>query len=193
LKSRKRKQLRKERRRALESVDSIDWVYGGEIDDGDLRLLDLFYRQTVWAHGGFDYLRPGFFELIARAMPETMLFARARRRGETVAGALFFETEGALYGRYWGTAKELDFLHFEVAYYAGIERCIERGLELFEAGAQGEHKLLRGFEPCLTHSAHEMSQPAFDSAIRRFIELERDQIVSRMHGLSEHLPYRDDS
>lgn len=190
LKSRKRKQLRKERTRALEVIDSVDWVYGGELSAEDLEAIDRFYRHTVWAHGGLDYLRPGFFALLAQAMPEEMLFARARRRGETVAGALFFESASALYGRYWGAAEDLDFLHFEVAYYAGIERCIRRKVPLFEAGAQGEHKLLRGFEPSPTYSCHQMLHSEFDAAIRRFLRIERRQVEERMEAYAEYLPFR---
>lgn len=191
LKSRKRKQIRKERERALAAVDSIEFVAAKDFDEADLSALDRFYRMTVHEHGGFDYLRPGFFEKAAKHLPETMYFARAKQAGKIIAGALFFETDEALYGRYWGADQHCEFLHFEVAYYAGIERCIQRDLRLFEAGAQGEHKLLRGFEPALTHSAHLMADPKFDSAIRGFLRQEEAGVQHRMRELSEFGPYRE--
>ena len=193
LKSRKRKQIRKERSRAQAAIDSIEFVSGGEMQEEDLAALDRFYRKTVAEHGGFDYLRPGFFELAAQRLPDTMLFARARKDDRVVAGAVFFETGAALYGRYWGADEHLEFLHFELAYYAAIERCIERGLKLFEAGAQGQHKLLRGFEPTLTHSCHLMADRGFDRAIRGFIEQEKLAVEDRMQALASCGPFRSGS
>jgi predicted N-acyltransferase len=190
LKSRKRKQIRKERRRAQEAIDRIEFVPAREMQSEDFSALDRFYRKTVAEHHGFDYLRPGFFEAAAKRLPEIMHFARASKGGRVVAGAVFFETEAALYGRYWGCDEELDFLHFEVAYYAAIERCIERGIGLFEAGAQGQHKLMRGFEPTMTHSCHLMADPKFDAAIRGFVEQERAEVVGRMEYLAGHGPFR---
>lgn len=192
LKSRKRKQIRKERERALAAVDSIEFVAAKDFDDADFLAIDRFYRSTVHEHGGFDYLRPGFFRKAAEYLPETMYFARAKQGGKVIAGALFFETDEALYGRYWGADQHCEFLHFEVAYYAGIERCIQRGLRLFEAGAQGEHKLLRGFEPALTHSAHLMANPRFDSAIRGFLREEKAGVEHRMGELAGFGPYKEE-
>lgn len=192
LKSRKRKQLRKERRRALEAVDGVDFVPGGDLSAGDIERLDRFYRNTTFAHGGMDYLRPGFFHALVEHLPERTLFARARRGSSTIAGALYLETEHGLYGRYWGCSSQAEFLHFEVAYYAGIERCIERGIPLFEAGAQGEHKLLRGFVPNETYSAHWIREPRLREAI--FMHLEQDALETRnrMKRLAEYGPYRNE-
>ncbi len=190
LKSRKRKQIRKERRRAQEAIDSLEFVPGNELRDEDFAALDRFYRKTVHEHGGYDYLRPGFFEAVARSMPQSMLFARASIGGKVVAGALFFEGQHSLYGRYWGGDADCEFLHFEVAYYAAIERCIERGHTRFEAGAQGQHKLVRGFEPQLTHSVHRIVDERFARAIDGFLMQEEQGVAQRMAELAASGPYR---
>jgi predicted N-acyltransferase len=190
LASRKRKQIRKERRRALESVDCLEFVPGSEWSDHDVDVLDRFYRSTVNRHYGQDYLQPGFFHQLRRWLPERVQFARARQGAEIVAGALYFETDQALYGRYWGCARQIEFLHFETAYYAGIERCIQRGLPLFEAGAQGEHKLLRGFAPAPTYSSHSIRHPALRDAVKRFLEEEANALPSYMKELQQFTPYK---
>jgi len=192
LKSRKRKQIRKERRRAQEAIDSLEFVPAREMRDEDFAALDTFYRKTVAEHGGFDYLRPGFFEAAATYMPDSMLFARVTIGGRVAAGAVFFEGKDSLFGRYWGGDAECEFLHFEVAYYAAIERCIERGIQLFEAGAQGEHKLMRGFEPALTHSVHLFSDPRFARAIDGFLLQEAQGVSQNMAQLATCGPYRTD-
>jgi predicted N-acyltransferase len=190
LTSRKRKQIRKERRRALAEIDELEFVAGGDLTKGDLAAMDRLYRNNVWAHGGMDYLHKGFFHRLAEYSPDRLLFARARRGARTVAGGIYLETEHGLYGRYWGCSEQIEFLHFEVAYYAGIERCIERGTPLFEAGAQGEHKLVRGFEPSRTYSCHFLCLPQLDEAIRGFLREEAPEVENRMAGLSEYGPYK---
>ena len=193
LKSRKRKQLKKERQRAKTAIDELRWVSGGEMTKAELDDLDEFYRHTTSEHGGRDYLRPGFFHKLAETMPDTMRVALVTSGGKRIAGALFLETARALYGRYWGATAHVDLLHFETAYYAGIERCIERKLPLFEAGAQGEHKLLRGFEPALCHSAHWIRHPGLAAAIDDFTAHERAGIAQEIEGLARYGPYRDDA
>ncbi|MEM9493433.1 MAG: GNAT family N-acetyltransferase, partial [Myxococcota bacterium] len=192
LTSRKRKQLRKERRRALEPLDGpIEFIPGSELDDRQLAAMDRYYRTTVFAHGGMDYLQPGFFRHLVATDPEPVLFAQAQRGGQLIAGAFFMETDQGLYGRYWGCDEEIEFLHFETAYYSGIARCIERGIPLFEAGAQGEHKLLRGFVPSYTHSCHWMRHPGLHQAVcGEYLEHERRDITRRMAMLAEHGPYK---
>jgi uncharacterized protein len=190
LTSRKRKQVRKERRRAREAIDAVELIAGPELGPRDVAAMDRAYRSNVHAHGGFDYLRPGFFERLARRAPERLLWARAVRGGRTIAGAIYLETERALYGRYWGSDEEVEFLHFELAYYTGIERAIARGLPLFEAGAQGEHKLLRGFEPSPTHSAHWFRDPRLAGAVRGFLAEEARQVAAIMAELAGYGPYR---
>ncbi|HEY8378184.1 MAG TPA: peptidogalycan biosysnthesis protein [Nannocystis sp.] len=188
--SRRRKQLRKERARARAGFDTLEWVPGPELGPDDLAAVDRYYRATVRAYGGIDYLRPGFFEHVQKLMPETMLWARIRRGGRTIAGTLYFETPSALYGRYWGADEAVPFLHFEAAYYAPIERCIARGTPRFEAGAQGEHKLLRGFSPSRTYSSHWFRHPALASAVGRFLAHEAIVAEEQMRELEDYLPYR---
>jgi predicted N-acyltransferase len=114
------------------------------------------------------------------------------KTGKRVAGAVFLETPRALYGRYWGCDASIELLHFETAYYAGIDRAIARGLPLFEAGAQGEHKLLRGFEPSRTHSAHWLRHPGLAAAIGDYLEREAVGIAGELAELAKYGPYRDD-
>jgi predicted N-acyltransferase len=184
--ARKRKQIRRERRRAIEAAGPVEFIEGGDLDEATLDQMDRFYRDNVQAHGGFDYLRPGFFHRLAELAPEYLRYARAGDLG----GAIFLETDEALYGRYWGCSEFVEFLHFEVAYYAGIERCIERGTPLFEAGAQGGHKLLRGFEPSLTNSCHFFRDPRFDAAIRNYLVQEAAEVAGEMLRLAEIGPYK---
>ena len=190
LKSRKRKQLRKERARARAAIDHLAWLPGGELSPEQLDDLDRFYRNTTDQHGGRDYLRPGFFHALARHLPEAMRMVEVVAGGRRVAGALFLETDGALYGRYWGADVHVDLLHFETAYYAGIERAISRGLPLFEAGAQGEHKLLRGFDPAPTYSAHWIRHPGLAEAIEDYTRREAVAVAAELAELARFGPYR---
>ncbi|RMH43220.1 MAG: GNAT family N-acetyltransferase [Deltaproteobacteria bacterium] len=192
LSSRKRKQFRKERRRAAEAVDAIDWVAGGALTDADVAAMDALYRRNVARHWGQAYLRPGFFDRLRAYLPHRVQFVRARRGARTIAGAIYLETERALYGRYWGSTVDVDCLHFELAAYQGIERCIARRIPLFEAGAQGEHKLLRGFAPSPTFSAHWLRHPELDRAVRAFIAREAQEVAAQMRAYATYLPYRRD-
>ncbi len=193
LASRKRKQIRKERRRALAEVDGpVEFVPARDWRRRDIARLEGFYRRTCHMHGNEGYLTPEFFALLPEAMPTEARFAQVRNAGETVAGALYFQTEHALYGRYWGCRTEIPFLHFEVAYYAGIEHCIREGLPLFEAGAQGEHKLLRGFLPAKTHSNHWMRHPGLRDGVERFLRGEARELSGYMEQLARFSPYRKD-
>src|SRR5689334_2772058 len=190
LKSRKRKQLRKERERARAAIERLTWVPGSELDEPRLDDLDRFYRNTTDQHGGRDYLRPGFFHALAQHLPDAMRMVEVIAAGKRVAGALFLETDGALYGRYWGAELHVDLLHFETAYYAGIERAIARKLPLFEAGAQGEHKLLRGFDPAPTYSAHWIRHPGLSAAIEDFTRRESAALAAQIAELASFGPYR---
>ncbi|WP_258182694.1 GNAT family N-acetyltransferase [Enhygromyxa salina] len=192
LTSRKRKQIRKERRRARAAIDGVRFVPGPELDATQRAALDRFYRRTTNLYGGRQYLRPGFFEALLELAPERVRFLEATRASDLIAGALFFETEHGLYGRYWGCDEEIEFLHFEAAYYAGVERCIERGLPLFEAGAQGEHKLLRGFLPAACHSAHWLRHPGLDRGVREFLREEAVAVAHHIDQLEGYGPYRSE-
>jgi hypothetical protein len=194
LKSRKRKQLRKERERARAAVERITWVTGKELDQARLDDLDRFYRNTTDQHGGRDYLRPGFFHELAKRMPDELAMVEViANGGKRVAGAVFLETPHALYGRYWGADVSVDLLHFETAYYAGIERAIDRKLPLFEAGAQGEHKLLRGFAPSKTYSAHWIRHAGLAAAIDDFTSREAAALELELAEIAKYGPYRDGS
>ncbi len=193
LKSRKRKQLRKERARARAAIDKLEWRAGGELSQAELDDLDRFYRVTTDNHGGRDYLRPGFFHRLAQTLPEAMRVVEVTKDGRRIAGALFLESDQALYGRYWGADTQVDLLHFETAYYAGIERAIEKRLPLFEAGAQGEHKLLRGFEPSPTYSAHWIRHPGLAAAIEEHTRREAIAVTQELAELAKFGPYRDAS
>jgi predicted N-acyltransferase len=191
LKSRKRKQLRKERERARVAIERLSWVTGAELDEDQLDDLDRFYRNTTDQHGGRDYLRPGFFHALARYLPEAMRMVEVIAGKRRIAGALFLETDRALYGRYWGANVHVDLLHFETAYYAGIERAIERKLPLFEAGAQGEHKLLRGFDPMPTYSAHWIRHPGMAAAVEEYTRREALAVAEEIAQMARFGPYRN--
>jgi hypothetical protein len=193
LTSRKRKQVRKERARAQAAVDAITFVPGPEIRPPQLAALQRFYTNTCNMYGGRAYLRPGFFAELLALAPERVRFLEVVRAEKPIAGALFFETAQALYGRYWGCDENIEFLHFEAAYYAGIERSIALGLPLFEAGAQGEHKLLRGFEPALCHSAHWLRHPGLDRGVREFLREEALAVAQHLRELETYGPYRNPS
>jgi hypothetical protein len=193
LKSRKRKQLRKERQKARATIEGLSWLTGGELTTANLDELDRFYRNTTDNHGGRDYLRPGFFHRLAETLPGPLRMARVTAGGQAIAGAFFLETDGALYGRYWGADAATPLLHFETAYYAGIERAIAGGLPLFEAGAQGEHKLLRGFLPCPTYSAHWLRHPGLSAAIDDFCAREAGGVAHTMAELAAAGPFRKGS
>jgi len=192
LSSRKRKQIRKERARAQAAVDRIRFVPGDELEPAQIAALDRFYRRTTDLYGGSQYLRPGFFEALVEQLPERVRFLEVERGGRAIAGALFLETEQALYGRYWGCTEDVEFLHFEASYYAGIERCIARGIPLFEAGAQGEHKLVRGFMPVICHSSHWLRHPGLDRGVREFLREERRAVAHHVQQLAAYGPYRRD-
>jgi uncharacterized protein len=155
--------------------------------------MDRFYRITTANHGGRDYLREGFFHLLAAHLPDAMRVVEVIKSGRRIASALFLETDAALYGRYWGADTHVDLLHFETAYYAGIERAIERKIPLFEAGAQGEHKLLRGFEPSPTYSAHWIRHEGLAAAVEDYTRREAQAMDVELAEMAKFGPYRSDN
>ena len=191
LRSRKRKQIIKERRRAAAAFSSLEFVDGPDMSPDDLRALDRFYRGTVRDRGGIAYLEPGFFETLRGLAPDRLRFCRVLDpQGSLFAGALYLETAGGLYGRYWGCDVRRPFLHFEAAYYAGIERCIARGIPRFEAGAQGEHKLLRGFLPVKTHSCQWFAHSGLSHAVSAALREEEIATSHRMNKLADLGPFK---
>ena len=149
-----------------------------------------FYISTIENKNSFDYLNEAFFDLIFSSMKDNTLYVEAEKDGTPVAGSLFFYDEEKIYGRYWGSTQYIENLHFELCYYQGIEFCIEKNLKVFEAGAQGEHKIPRGFRPVRTFSAHKLKHPGFQRAISEFITQEKTQIQVAIEKLSALLPFR---
>jgi predicted N-acyltransferase len=189
--SRNRKEVRAERRRAAAHGLRFRVATGAELDDGDWAALHRFYVTNVRRHHGIAYLRPAFFELARETLPHRLVATLAYRGDEPVAGTVNFEKGRHLYGRYWGCLADYEMLHFELCYYQLIERAIARRCTLFEAGAQGEHKLKRGLAPAFTHSAHFIGHPALRGAIASFVEREALAVEEGLREYAEHTPFRD--
>jgi predicted N-acyltransferase len=188
----RRRQIARERRQIGSCGLVIERLSGASLTREDADAMYRFYLATYNRKWGSPYLTGPFFREVFRTMGDRILLVIARdgltRR--PLAGALFFFKGSSLYGRYWGTSERLRNLHFELCYYQGIEFAIERRLELFEAGAQGEHKLARGFLPSLTYSAHEIRHPAFRRAIEQYIAEEKEMIAEDMAAYARHDPYK---
>jgi len=189
LSSRKRKTIRRERSGGCEGLE-ISALRGDAIGPGEWDAMWAFYQDTGARKWGRPYLTRAFFDRIAATMGDSLLLFIARRDGAPVAGALNVIGKDALYGRYWGCVEEVPFLHFELSYYRAIEWAIDHGLKSVQAGAQGEHKIARGYEPVITRSAHFIPNPSFRSAVADFLERERAAVQSEMGWLAEALPYR---
>ncbi len=189
--SRKRKSLKRERRRVEEQGIELNTLEGDEISERDWDEFYRFYQMTYAkrsGHGG--YLNRAFFSQLGDRLPEHCVMVRASLDGEAVAGSLCLRSSDTLYGRYWGCVRELDCLHFEACYYQGIDYCIRKGLKRFDPGAQGEHKIQRGFTPIATVSAHWMADPAFAQAIDDFTRREEDHIDAYIREASNYLPFK---
>jgi predicted N-acyltransferase len=186
----KRKKARRERRRVAEAGVDLRTLQGAEIDGALWRTIFGFSERTFLRHGNAHYLSPEFLERVARLLPDTIVVVLAERAATPIAAAIFFHGGGRLYGRYWGAAEHVDCLHFEACYYQGIDYCIANGIEAFDPGTQGEHKLARGFEPTLTHSAHWLAHPGFSTAIERYLERERAGMDEYIAAAADHLPFQ---
>jgi hypothetical protein len=186
----KRKKARRERRRVSESGVRFDTRFGGELDAPLLERIYALHRDTFLRHGHEPYLTPAFFAEVARRLPESLMVKLAMHGRTLAAVAVFFRSQDTLYGRYWGSAADFHSLHFETCYHQGIEFCIEHGLERFEPGTQGEHKVSRGFEPQLTWSAHFIADPQFRTAIAQYLEREGAAVENYALQVQEHVPYR---
>ncbi|HVT35399.1 MAG TPA: GNAT family N-acetyltransferase [Nevskiaceae bacterium] len=178
LNSKQRKNIRRERRGIVESGLDIRWQSAEELDARDWPQLFRLYASTYAMRGQDAYLNLDCLRQWGENFPRALRFCIARDRGEPVAMAFFFEEGDALYGRHWGASVQLSGLHFELCYYRGIEWCIERGLQLFDAGVQGEHKLARGFAEELAHSAHWFAHDALRAPIRAWFEQERRALAA---------------
>ncbi|MEP6608939.1 MAG: GNAT family N-acetyltransferase [Burkholderiaceae bacterium] len=189
----KRKKIRAERRKVASAGITFERKVGREISSTDWDLFVRCYATTYAAHHSTPYLTRRFFLQIAQSMPESILMIIARRSQQPIAAALALFDQQRLYGRYWGAVEFVPCLHFETSYYQMIEFAIERKLKVFEGGAQGEHKLARGFEPVTTYSAHWLAHPAFADAVQRYLEREAGGIELYVDELSERSALRDRS
>lgn len=192
LASRKRKALKKERRQALENGITIDWLTGRDLTEDIWDQFFTFYMDTGSRKWGRPYLTRAFYSLIGERMAEDILLVMARRNGRYIAGAINFIGSDALYGRHWGCIEDHPFLHFEVCYHQAIDFALEKGLCRVEAGAQGQHKLARGYLPRLTHSAHYIAHPGLRRAVAQYLEAERAEVEAAGGYLAEHAPFRKD-
>ena len=189
LASRKRKAIRKERAAAVEGL-TIRHVTGADISEADWDAFWRFYQDTGARKWGQPYLTRRFFTLLGETMADKVLLIFAERDGRPIAGALNLIGEETLYGRYWGCTEEVPFLHFELCYYQAIDAAIARGLRTVEAGAQGEHKLARGYVPVPTWSAHYIPDRNFRRAIADFLARERESVEADHEYLGELTPFR---
>jgi predicted N-acyltransferase len=192
LASRKRKAMKKERREALADGITIDWLTGKDLTEKAWDDFFAFYMDTGSRKWGRPYLNRQFFSLIGERMADDILLVMARRNGRYIAGAINFIGSDALYGRNWGCIEDHPFLHFEVCYHQAIDFAIERKLKVVEAGAQGEHKLARGYRPVTMHSAHYIAHPGLRNAVADYLRRERHEVERMSEYLEEHTPVRKD-
>lgn len=188
----KRKSIRKERREAREGLD-IRTLRGSDIGPADWDAMWAFYQDTGSRKWGRPYLTRAFFDLVGERMGDRVLLFLAHRNSRPIAGALNFIGDDTLYGRYWGCVEEVPHLHFELCYYQAIEWAIDQQLSSVQAGAQGEHKVARGYEPVITKSAHFIPNQSFRDAVEDFLRAEQEGVAGEIEWLRRDLPYRSSS
>jgi predicted N-acyltransferase len=191
LSSRKRKAIRKERAAACDGIDIVA-LRGAEIEPRYWDAMWHFYQETGSRKWGRPYLTRAFFDGIGGAAGDAALMFLALRNGQPIAGALNFVGGDTLYGRYWGAIEDVPFLHFELSYYRAIEWAIQSGVGCIQAGAQGEHKIARGYEPVLTRSVHFLPDAGFRQAVARYLAGEREAMRQELDWAKESLPYHAD-
>ena len=184
----KRKKIRAERRKVAEQGVTVRRLAGSAIGAAEWAFFYRCYESTYAAHGSTPYLTPQFFLELGRTLPQALVMVLAERDGAPVASSLLMRDETTLYGRYWGAIESIACLHFECAYYQAIETAIETGIQTIEGGAQGEHKMARGFLPVTTRSAHWLREPAFADAVERFLAREGSMISAYLDELNERSP-----
>ncbi|HEX4479477.1 MAG TPA: GNAT family N-acetyltransferase [Rudaea sp.] len=187
--SKKRKNIRQEREHVARAGVTCEILHGDEMSAADWRTVHAFYESTFDEKGNYPALTLKFFEHLGRAMPRRVLAVIARRAGEPIAAALLLRSSDTLYGRYWGSSENIPGLHFEVCYYQGIEYCLKHRLTRFEPGAQGEHKLARGFLPTITRSFHYLADARFRTAIRDSLRREAISLENYRDELMSHSPF----
>ncbi len=188
----KRKKLKRERRRVIEQDIEIEVLDGHQATAEQWKTFTRFYLATFDKHWGYATLNEGFFRHLGKELPDNIVLVMAKHQGEYVAAALSLRSKDILYGRHWGCREEFHSLHFELCYYQGIDYCIAHGLSRFEPGAQGEHKVGRGFEPVPTWSAHWLANPQFADAVKNYLAHEHQAMQEYMDELKGHLPYKRD-
>jgi predicted N-acyltransferase len=193
LSAKKRKNLRQERAQVARAGIRLRRVHGNAVSERELDLAHALYCRTFDEKGNHPALSRAFFGHLANTLGRALLLVLAERSGKPIAMALCLRSGTTLYGRYWGCFEDVPGLHFECCYYQGIEYCIEQGLQRFEPGAQGEHKLARGFLPQLTHSSHYLPMPAFREAVAESLIQERRWLLQYRDELLSHSPYRSES
>jgi predicted N-acyltransferase len=187
---RHRKNIRQERAKVARSGIDVRVVHGDEAAHADVAAMHRFYRRTFAERGNLPALTEGFFHHLARTMPRALVLVLAERDGAAIAGAMFLRGGDTLHGRYWGADEHVPGLHFEACYYQGIAYCLREGLARFEPGAQGEHKLARGFMPTLVRSRHWIADPRFRDALAAWCEEESAAVRRHATHLARHSPFR---
>ena len=188
--SRKRKKVRRERRYVQQAGIELRTVHGHQASEAELETMHEFYRSTFDKKWGHATLNLSFFREIMASMGEQLVFIIASKDRRDVAGAICLRSGDTLYGRHWGCYEDYHSLHFEACYYQGIDYCIRHGLQHFEPGAQGEHKISRGFLPTPTWSAHWIGDDRFRAIIDRFLQQETTAMLDYIQELGEHSPFR---
>jgi predicted N-acyltransferase len=188
----RRKNIRQERRRVREAGVSLRRLEGEAIGREQWEFFNRCYRRTYAQHGSSPYLSLEFFLRLGTALTGNVMMVLAERAGQPIAASLFLHDRETLYGRYWGALEHVPLLHFECCYYQAIEHAIERGLRVFEGGAQGEHKIFRGLLPVETLSAHWLAHPRFARAVEDFLEREGQGIARYVDELCEHSPFKEE-
>lgn len=192
LSSKKRKNIRQERRKVADSGVSLRVLDGHTATAADWQRFAFFYTNTFESKWGIPTMNEGFFREVAEKIPDQVVLVMADLDGECIAGSLMYRSATRLFGRHWGCTGYVDNLHFEACYYQGIEYCIQHGLEVFEPGAQGEHKVPRGFIPTQTRSAHYIASEQFRKPIRQHTLHEQRAVAQYMESVRDHMPYRAD-
>ncbi len=186
----KRKMIKRERRRVGEQGIEMQRIAGPDVTDAQWQVFFRFYALTYLKRSSEPYLNLAFFKQIAQTMPEQLLLVLAIKDDTYVGAALSFIGTDTLYGRYWGCQAEYNALHFEACYYQGLDYCIEHGLARFDSGAQGEHKISRGFEPVTTYSAHWLKDAGFAKAVAQFVDREKKAIQHYKQDAANYLPFK---
>lgn len=189
--SKRRKAVRRERRQVAEQGITFEHLTGSAITPDHWRIFNQFYRDTLQRYGAIAYLSAEFFEQMGELLADSVLLILAKQDGQPIAGALNLFGDKTLYGRYWGCSVDLNGLHFDTCYYQAIEFCIGRGLRRFEAGAQGEHKLDRGFLPNMTYSTHWFRHAGFFDAIKSYLSEEGPAMRRNSDNYMAHSPFKN--